>query len=90
MQTLYTQKAYPEQIRAVINQSGQMGIELANRWMLGWPKRVKRLLAANEYKEAFLNQLEQEKEAIAANSETWLAPLEKVQMAGLSLEPPTL
>jgi hypothetical protein len=47
MQTLYKPKAYPDEIYLLVTQS-RMGIELANRWMLGWPKAVMALIEAGE------------------------------------------
>lgn len=60
MQELYSPKAYPEAIRKLIQESGQIGIELANRWMLGWPKTVKSLIQSDEYPQAFKYQLGRE------------------------------
>jgi hypothetical protein len=37
MQTIYLPGTYPDQIKQVILSEGQVGVELANRWMLGWP-----------------------------------------------------
>jgi hypothetical protein len=38
----------------------QTAIEIANRWMLGWPKTVKGLIATREYLEALKYQEERE------------------------------
>ena len=38
----------------------QTAIEIANRWMLGWPKTVKGLIATREYLEALKYQEEGE------------------------------
>jgi hypothetical protein len=91
MQEVYLKKAYPsEALRAVLN-SGRLGIELANRWMLGWPEGVQRLIAAGEFVDAFKNQLEQEKDALAsAQDSSHLAPMEIIAMAGLAMGPPTI
>lgn len=90
MQTLYKPKSYPQEIIKEINRSGALGIALANRWMLGWPETVKELIAANEYLSAFLDQLEQERDALAANTDNWLSSTEKIAMAGLRQSPPTI
>lgn len=53
MQSLYNPDIYPDQIRETILQSGQLGIEIANRWMMGWPKRVVKLLVQDMYEDVF-------------------------------------
>lgn len=89
MQSLYNANIYPDQVQEMILQSGQIGIEIANRWMIGWPKRVVNLLIQDRYEDVFQYQLLQEQDVIArASSLSHLAPLEIVVMSGLSLEPP--
>jgi hypothetical protein len=89
MQSLYNANIYPDQVREMILQSGQTGIEIANRWMLGWPKRVVNLLIQDMYEDVFEHQLLQEQDVIArASNLSHLAPIEVVVMSGLSLEPP--
>lgn len=91
MQEIYLRKIYRPEILLVVRNSGRMGIELANRWMLGWPEGVKKLMAAGEYVDAFKNQLEQEKDAlVAATDSSHLAPIEIIAMAGLAMGPPTI
>jgi len=88
MQILYKPNEYPEALRNLIAQS-RMGIELANRWMLGWPGRVKTLIEAKEYQVAFESQLEQEIEAEAnAVQYNHLSSWEKREVLGLSESPP--
>ncbi|MEO6430953.1 MAG: hypothetical protein ABIO50_04260 [Nitrosospira sp.] len=89
MQLLYNPDIYPDQIREMILQSGEIGIEIANRWIMGWPKRVVNLLIQDVYEEVFQYQLLQEQDVIArASNLSYLAPLEIMVMSGLSLEPP--
>jgi hypothetical protein len=89
MQSLYKEDIYPDQVREMILQSGQIGIEIANRWMIGWPKRVVNLLIHDMYEDMFQHQLLQEQDAIArAFNLSHLAPIEVLVMSGLSLEPP--
>ena len=89
MQLLYNPEIYPDQVGEMIIQSGQIGIEIANRWMMGWPKRVVNLLVQDMYEEVFQYQLLQEQDVIArASNLSHLAPLEIMVMSGLSLEPP--
>lgn len=88
MQDLYKPKKYPEALRSLITQS-RMGIELANRWMLGWPEKVQALIEAQEYQAAFEMQLEQEIEAEAnAAQYSHLSSWEKREVLGLSASPP--
>lgn len=89
MQSLYNPDIYPDQVREMLSQSGPIGIEIANRWMMGWPKRVVQLLVQDVYEDVFQYQLLQEQDVIArASNLNHLAPLEIVVMSGLSLEPP--
>jgi hypothetical protein len=89
MQSLYNPDIYPDQVREMILQKGQLGIEIANRWMMGWPKRVVNLLIQDMYEDSFQYQLLQEQEVIARASNLGnLAPIEFIVMSGLSLEPP--
>jgi hypothetical protein len=91
MKSLYNPDIYPDSIREMILQSGQIGIEIANRWMMGWPKRVVNLLIQDRYEDVFEHQLLQEQDVIArASNLSHLAPLEVVVMSGLSLEPPEI
>jgi hypothetical protein len=88
MQNLLKPDEYPEALRSLIIQT-RMGIELANRWMLGWPGRVKVLIEAQEYQTAFEMQLEQEIEAEAnAAQYSHLSSWEKREVLGMSESPP--
>lgn len=60
MQDLYSPKSYPAPLQAEIKAMSQTAIEIANRWMLGWPKTVKGLIATREYLEALKYQEERE------------------------------
>ncbi|PTR05359.1 hypothetical protein C8R32_12323 [Nitrosospira sp. Nsp5] len=89
MKSLYNSDIYPDQVREMLLQSGPVGIEIANRWMMGWPKRVVQLLVEDMYEGAFQYQLLQEEDVIArASNLSHLAPMEIIVMSGLSLEPP--
>ena len=91
MQSLYNPNIYTDEVREMILQSGEIGIEIANRWMMGWPKRVVKLLAEDMYEEVFEYQLLQEQDVIArASNLSHLAPMEIIVMSGLSLEPPEM
>ena len=90
MQELVKANAYPSEVRAkLLAMSSQTAREIANRWMLGWPKRVQRLIAENYYLEALADQTEQEERAKMDTSLNHLSSWEKAQVWELSLEPPT-
>ncbi|SEL25203.1 hypothetical protein [Nitrosovibrio tenuis] len=89
MQSLYKTEMYSDHVLEMILQSGRVGIEIANRWMTGWPERVVNLLVKDTYEDAFQYQLMQEHDVIArASNLSHLASLEIIMMSGLSLEPP--
>jgi hypothetical protein len=88
MQTLYRPNSYPPEIRRKIVSMPPLAAEIANRWMLGWPKRVKALLEAGEYLPALKAQEEQERNALANETARHLARHEIAQEWGLSPEPP--
>jgi len=87
MQNLYKPQAYPKELHSLITKT-RMGIELANRWMLGWPDRVRALIEAGEYQLAFESQLAQEIE-VEANTAQYnhLSSWEKREVLGLSESP---
>lgn len=93
MQELYRPKAYPIEIRRAIYSQSSLGIAIANRWMLGWPKQVAALIAQTEYQAAFLAQAEKEREALAnLSQQDWghLAQHEKMQMLEINPAPPMI
>jgi len=89
MQELIQPNAYPADVRAkLLAMSSQTAREIANRWMLGWPKRVQRLIEAHYYLEALADQTEQEERAKMDTSLNHLSNWEKAQVYELSLAPP--
>lgn len=88
LQELMKPEAYPPEIRKVLQEPNWIRRAIANRWILGWPGRVKRLIETGEYLPALLEQEEQEADALAENADNSLSPTEKAQLAGLSLECP--
>lgn len=91
MQSLYNPDIYPDQIRETILQSGQLGIEIANRWMMGWAKESRETSSSGYVRGRVSVQLLQEQDVIArASNLSHLAPMEIVVMSGLSLEPPEM
>ena len=88
MNALVSPKSYPPQIREDLLAMPPLAQEIANRWVMGWPQRVKALVAAGEFLPALRKQEEAERDALADPGLGHLALHEKVQMAGLTLEPP--
>jgi len=87
MQNLYKPQAYPIELHRLITQT-RAGIELANRWMLGWPDRVQALIEAGEFQAAFEIQLGQEVEAEASSAQYGhLSRWEKREVLGLRESP---
>ena len=66
----------------------QTAIEIANRWMLGWPKTVKGLISTGEYLEALKYQEEREIKVKLDTSMNHLSSWEKNEVMGLTAEPP--
>ena len=90
MQQLYRPNSYPAQIKAELSSLPPLATEIANRWMMGWPKRVKALIEANEFLPALKEQEDAERTAYSSPGNRHLARHEIVQMYGLSDAPPTL
>lgn len=66
MESLYDRKKYPADLALDIEKMGSVAVSIANRWLLGWPARVKVLLATGVYFESLKSQLEQETAVLAA------------------------
>jgi hypothetical protein len=91
METLYEPSAYPEPVLKMIWGAGNLGVAIANWWMLGWPERVSKLLTQRIYEDEFRHQLSQMQEILARTAEKdYFSPVEVVIMSGYSLEPPNL
>ena len=91
MQELYKPNSYPIPIRKVIMSQSSLGIAIANRWMLGWPKRVEKLLAENQYQAYLIDQVETERQALAEMPNMdHLAQHEKMQMLEINPAPPMI
>lgn len=89
LQELQSPTSYPPETRQAIETLGALGLEIANRWMLGWPKRVKGLLASGEYLEALTMQHEAEASVLAnAANLRHLARHEIAELYGLADAPP--
>lgn len=89
MQSLYSPKTYPASVRSELEKMPALAIEIANRWMLGWPKTVKGLLKTGEYLPALKEQEEREREIFSSDQNRHLAHHEIAELYGLSPMPPT-
>lgn len=49
MEELTSRKAYPSAMAAQIEAMGAMAVSVANRWVMGWPQRVKALVKSGAY-----------------------------------------
>lgn len=88
MQHLVNPKAYPPDVREKVLAMSQTAREIANRWILGWPKRVEYLIRTEFYLEALEEQTRQEERAKMDTSMNHLSSWEKAQVYELSLAPP--
>jgi len=90
MQELYRPNDYPPPIKEAMRAMPALATEIANRWMLGWPKRVKALIEASEFLRALKEQEEAERRAYSDSGNRHLARHEIAELYGLSDSPPTL
>ena len=90
MQELYNPMSYPQEIKAELKKMPPLAIEIANRWLLGWPKRVQALIEANQYLAVLKEQEEAEREAYSSDQSRHLARHEIAEAYGLSAAPPTM
>jgi hypothetical protein len=88
MQTLHRPNLYPATVRAALEKMPPLATEIANRWMLGWPERVKALLESNQYLPALEAQEKAERNAYANPGNNHLARHEIAELYGMSPEPP--
>ena len=65
MEELTSRKIYTPDVATKIELMGAMAVSIANRWMLGWPNRVKALLAAGTYLDSLKSQTDQESDILA-------------------------
>lgn len=90
MQTLYRESSYPKTIQQQLQAMPPLATEILNRWMMGWPKRVKALIEADQLMASLTEQEEAERTAYSAPGNRHLARHEIAQLYGLSDSPPTL
>lgn len=88
MPTLHKPDQYPQWERETIESMSGYAIDLANRWSIAWPERVKALIASGEYLDALIRQEYMERSALAdaqGNDQAFRGILAE---RGLSLAPP--
>lgn len=91
MENLLEATLYSPDIVTRIESTGATGISIANRWMLGWPERVRALLTAGVYMEHLESQLDQEKEVLANEANLrHLSPREILALYEIRQSPPSL
>jgi hypothetical protein len=90
MQPIVFLKQYPEVIQKQLKLMTPLAIEIANRWVMGWPEAVTALIESGEYLEALERQEQQEREIFSLPGNSHLARHEILQEFGLSLSPPEL
>lgn len=87
---LVSRRSYPADVLAKMEAMPPLALQIADRWMLGWPKQVKALLAQGIFLQALREQEETEaKVQYESRAMTHLAKHEIAELYGLSPAPPT-
>lgn len=89
MSSLQNHNQYPKDLARKVNLMSPLAIQIANRWMMGWPETVMALISQGEYLPALTRQEHEERKVLAESTVTHLAQHEIVQESGLSLAPPS-
>ncbi|MBI1889422.1 MAG: hypothetical protein HYS18_02115 [Burkholderiales bacterium] len=91
MEDLTYRANYPTEVAARIESMGAMAVSIANRWMLGWPDRVKAMIDADCYLDLLETQVDQEKSILANEANLrHLARHEILQMYEITEAPPAV
>jgi hypothetical protein len=88
MRTLLKPDQYPQWELDQINAMSDYATDLANRWAIGWPERVKALIETAEYLDVLIRQEYMEREAICWAADNKLRVEDVFRSRGLSLAPP--
>jgi hypothetical protein len=88
MPTLHKPQQYPEWELDKIESMSGYATDLANRWSIAWPERVKALLASGEYLDALIRQEYMERSALTDAQGRSQAFRDILEERGLSLAPP--
>lgn len=89
MQELAIRLKYNQDVASKIEAMRAMTVEIANRWILGWPQRVAALMESGTYLDCLASQVEKEK-VLLANEPNMrhLARHEVLQIYEISEAPP--
>lgn len=89
LQELTSRKAYTAAMAAQIEAMGQMAISVANRWVMGWPQRVKALVQSGAYLVCLETQVAHENDILAKTADLrHLARHEIMQLYEIREAPP--
>ncbi|MBF6024895.1 hypothetical protein [Lysobacter niastensis] len=88
IEPLLSPGTYPRAVADAVRATSPLAVQIANRWMLGWPKTVKALLAAGTYLPALKAQEKQERDVLSSSQVTHLARHELMEEYGLRAGPP--
>lgn len=89
LQELTSRKAYTAAMAAQIEAMGQMAISVANRWVMGWPQRVKALVQSGAYLGCLETQVAHENDILAKTADLrHLARHEIMQLYEIREAPP--
>lgn len=89
MENLHNREIYGPHLAIEIEKLGSIGIDIANRWMLGWPGAVQNLLDNGTYFDLFCAQVEQEKTILSNESGMrHLSPSEILSVYEIRKAPP--
>lgn len=89
MQQLESPHSYPPEVLAELRTMPALAVDIANRWMLGWPRAVAALIESGEYLDALRRQEADERDVLSDPGNGHLARHEIIQEYGLSLSPPS-
>lgn len=89
LQKLTSRQIYTAAMAAQIELMGQMAIAVANRWVLGWPKRVKALVESGAYLGCLKTQVTYENDILEKTKDLrHLAQHEIMQLYEVRAAPP--
>ncbi|MET3109096.1 hypothetical protein AAKU58_003945 [Oxalobacteraceae bacterium GrIS 1.18] len=90
MENLLTREIYGPDLAYKIEVLGNIAIEIANRWVSGWPSAVLNLLDNGTYFDLLVAQVDQEKTILANESGLrHLSPSEILSVYEISKAPPS-
>ena len=88
---LHNEEIYEPDLADRIRIQGCYTVAVANRWMLGWPSRVRAMLEGKVYFAWLLGQVKTEKDILADESNLrHLSELEILELHHVCLEPPAM